>query len=140
MEHKRAWLYCRTAQPDDMKSLDYQLACVNDVAQKQGYIVVGSTTEYGVGLDLHRSGLEEVNQAVRDGLVDVVVVQNLSRIGRNVPALDKYRAMLAEYGVQLVSANEISSADWCEESTYYRSRLMGVLNEAIGMDLYSTDI
>ena len=118
MERKRAWLYCRTAKPDVVESLDYQLFCIRNLAKNQGYEIVGITKEYSNGKDMNRSGLSEVTTAAEKGRIDIVVVQNLSRIGRSNRTMSEYRGMLKAYGVELVSANEISMADTTEEWHY----------------------
>ena len=125
MERKRAWLYCRTAKPDDAGSLDYQLFCIRNLARSRGYEIVGETTEYETGRDMNRSGLLEVTSAVTNGHVDVVVVQNLSRIGRRSRDIIKYHSLLKEHGVEFVSVNEISMADAVEEWHYRIDELMG---------------
>ena len=58
MEHKRAWIYCRTAYPD---------ACA---------------------LALSRRGLAEVSGAVTAGKVDLLLVTDLSRLGRDAAGVD----------------------------------------------------
>ena len=124
MECKRAWLYCRTVKPDDVESLDYQLFCIRNLAKSKGYEIVGETTEYVNGKDMNRSGLREVTTAAINGCIDIVVVQNLSRIGRNSRTMSEYRGMLKEHGVELVSANEISVADAAEEWHYKLDMMM----------------
>ena len=124
MDRKRAWLYCRTVKPDDVESLDYQMFCISNLAKSQGYEIVGETTEYVNGKDMNRSGLREVTTAAINGCIDIVVVQNLSRIGRNSRTMSEYRGMLKEHGVELVSVNEISMADTTEEWHYKLDMLM----------------
>ena len=124
MDRKRAWLYCRTAKPDDVESLDYQLFCIRNLAKNQGYEIVGETAEYANGKDMNRSGLREVTAAAMGGRIDIVVVQNLSRIGRSSRTMNEYRGILKEYGVELVSVNEISMADAAEEWHYKLDVLM----------------
>ena len=124
MERKRVWLYCRTAKPDDVESLDYQLFCIRNQAKSKGYEIVGETTEYANGKDMNRSGLREVTTAAMGGLIDIVVVQNLSRISRSNRTMSEYRGMLKEHGVELVSVNEISMADTTEEWHYKLDMLM----------------
>ena len=124
MERKRAWLYCRTVKPDDVESLDYQLFCIRNLAKSKGYEIVGETTEYANGKDMNRSGLREVTTAAMDGRIDIVVVQNHSRIGGSSRIISAYRSMLKEHGVELVSVNEISMADAAEEWHYKLDMLM----------------
>lgn len=55
MEHKRAWIYCRTAYPDAC-ALAAQQASLEAYAEKQGFEIVGTTVEQASGLDLSRRG------------------------------------------------------------------------------------
>ena len=82
MESKRAWFYCRTAYPD-AHALVMQQRHLEAFAEKQGFEIVGTTAEQASGLDLSRRGLAEVSRAVNAGDVDLLLVTDLSRLGRN---------------------------------------------------------
>ena len=79
---ERAWIYCRVAYPD-MDMLETQKRSHIDYAQKNHFTIVGITAEQGSGLDLSRKGLMEVFDAVNDGKLDVLLVKDLARLGRN---------------------------------------------------------
>lgn len=131
MKHKkRAWLYIRTTHPDKADSPSRQIMCVRRFAREQGLTVVGETVAIENGRFLERDGLSKVSDAVDGGLVDMVVVQNPSRIARTSREMWKYRAWLRKNGVKLLSADEISDADVDEECAY----IVDVISDAIKRD------
>ena len=104
MEHKRAWIYCRVAYPDAF-ALSAQQADLEAYAEKQGFEVVGITVEQASGLDFSRRGLAEVSNAVDAGEVDLLLVTDLSRLGRDVVKADAYLRWLEDRFVEVVCAD-----------------------------------
>ena len=104
MEHKRAWIYCRVAYPD-AHALAAQQANLEAYAEKQGFEIVGTTVEQASGMDLSRRGLAEVSSAVSAGKVDLLLVANLSRLGRDVASVDAYLRWLEDQFVEVVCAD-----------------------------------
>ena len=104
MESKRAWIYCRTAYPD-AHALVMQQKHLETFAEKQGFEIVGTTTEQASGLDLSRRGLAEDARAVDAGDVDLLLVTDLSRLGRNLEKTDSYLRWLKDRSVDVVCAD-----------------------------------
>ena len=104
MEHKRTWIYCRVAYPD-AHALAVQQASLETFAEKQGFEIVGTTAEQASGLDFSRRGLAEVSNAVDAGKVDLLLVANLSRLGRDVVKTDAYLHWLEDRFVEVVCAD-----------------------------------
>ena len=104
MGHKRAWIYCRVAYPDAF-ALAAQQADLEAYAEKQGFEVVGITVEQASGLDFSRRGLAEVSNAVDAGEVDLLLLTNLSRLGRDVTSVDAYLRWLEDQFVEVVCAD-----------------------------------
>lgn len=104
MEHKRAWIYCRVAYPD-ANMLAVQQACLEVYAEKQGFEVVGTTAEQASGLDFSRKGLTEASSAVAAGELDLLLVANLSRLGRDMGKVDAYLRWLEDQFVEVVCAD-----------------------------------
>ena len=101
----RAFLYCRVAH-DDGFSLDAQATTLRHYASRAGYTIVGASSEQGNGLTLDRPALQEVTQAVLAGKVDVVLVQSISRIGREWLMTQEYIDLLTKNNVQLLCIKE----------------------------------
>ena len=77
----RAFLYCRVVR-DDSSALEHQQFLLQLYAKQAEYIIIGAADEYGSGFTLDRPALQKVTEAVVAGRVDVVIVHNLTRIGR----------------------------------------------------------
>ena len=69
------------------------------------YKVVGTTAEQASGLDFSRRGLAEVSGAVADGKIDLLLVADLSRLGRDVGRTDAYLRWLEDQFVEVVCAD-----------------------------------
>ena len=104
MKAKRTWIYCRTAYPD-AHALAVQQASLEAYAEVNGFEIVGTTAEQASGLDISRRGLAEVSNAVDAGEVDLLLVTDLSRLGRNVVKADAYLRWLEDRFVEVVCAD-----------------------------------
>ncbi len=104
MENKRTWIYCRVAYPD-AHALAVQQASLEAYAEASGFAVVGTTAEQASGLDFSRRGLAEVSGAVADGKIDLLLVANLSRLGRDAGKVDAYLRWLGDQFVEVVCAD-----------------------------------
>lgn len=103
--HKeRAWIYCRVATPDAF-TLKMQQKALNSYAENQLLEVVGTTAEQGNGLSLMRDGIAEISQAAEQGLMDVLLVADISRLGRNALEVRKYVHWLKNHGVLVACMN-----------------------------------
>lgn len=105
MEKMRVVLYCRVAH-DDGFSLEAQAVSLRRYAEKNRYTVVGVMAEHGNGLTLDRPALAEVTRAVCAGEVDLVLVNNLSRIGRRWGMTQSYIDLLTAHKVSLLCVSE----------------------------------
>lgn len=104
MENKRTWIYCRVAYPD-AHALAAQQTYLEAYAKEHGFEVVGTTIEQASGLDFFRRGLGEVSAAVAAGKVDILLVSNLSRLGRDLKKADIYLRWLEDQFVDVVCAD-----------------------------------
>lgn len=104
MACKRTWIYCRVAHPDAY-ALALQQAALEAYAEKQGFEVVGITAEQASGLDFSRRGLVEVSGAVAAGKVDLLLVADLSRLGRDTGKVDAYLCWLEDQFVEVICAD-----------------------------------
>ena len=97
----RAFLYCRVAHEDSF-ALEHQRFLLQLYAKQAGYTIIGTAAAQGSGLTLARPGVEKVTQAVLAGNVDVVLVHNLSRIGREWGMTKSYIDLLTRHKVKLL--------------------------------------
>ncbi len=82
----RAWLYYRLSRDEDteMNSLQNQRQILVDYAEQNGYDIVGESFDDNVsGMTFNRKGLGQLDTAVDEGKIDIVLVKDLSRLGRH---------------------------------------------------------
>ena len=104
MEKQRAWIYCRVAHPD-AHALAVQQASLEAYAEANGFEIVGTTAEQASGLDFSRRGLAEVSGAAAAGEIDLLLVADLSRLGRDLMKVDAYLRWLEDQFVEVVCAD-----------------------------------
>ena len=103
MDQKRTWIYCRIAHsgPDSVDVLAGQRLQLETYAKKHGLEIVGSSSDIGSGLTLDRPGLLDFLDAVEDESVDVLLLLNLARLGRNINTVVQYWNLLRGRGVHV---------------------------------------
>ena len=104
MKGKRTWIYCRVAHPAAWE-LTVQQRSLEAYAQKQGLEIIGITTEHASGLNFSRRGLTEVSEVVSAGIVDLLLVKDLSRLGRDIAKTHAYLRWLEDHFVEVICAD-----------------------------------
>ena len=111
----RAWLYYRLSRDEDqeMNSLHNQRQILVDYAEQHGYEIVGESFDDNVtGMTFNREGIGKIEDAVESGLVDTILVKDLSRLGRHRTQTAIFIDYLGENNVNVISVTEgINSAD-----------------------------
>lgn len=105
----RVWLYGRLSNDDDaeMNSLENQLEIVRTFASDKGYRIVGESYDDNVsGMRFDRKGLNQVTQVVDAGIIDAVIVKDLSRLGRHQMQTALFIDYLRQCGVAVISVTE----------------------------------
>ena len=74
-------------------------------AETHGFEIVGTTAEQASGLDFSRRGLAEVSGAVAAGEVDLLLVAELSCLGRDIVKTDTSLRWLEDQFVEVVCAD-----------------------------------
>jgi len=106
-QKKRAWLYCRIDAPEDAHGiLKTQKKELLDYAEQMGFEVVGASEDLDSGLVYDCPGLAECMKAASDEKADVLIVKNLSRIGRDTAQTLEFLHGLDQLGVKLYSPME----------------------------------
>lgn len=108
MEYKnRAWVYCRIDAPEDTHgALKNQRKQLMDYADQMGFEVVGCSEDMASGLEFDRSGLKRFLDAAGNGGVDILIVHDLSRIGRDTCEAVRFLNRLEQMGVSIYSPLE----------------------------------
>ena len=106
-QEKRAWVYCRIDAPEDTHgALKNQRKLLMDYAEQMGFVVAWCSEDFGSGADFERPGWKRAAKAVQEGNIDVLVVQNISRIGRDTCRIMEYLEKLRQSGIDVYSPME----------------------------------
>ncbi len=108
MEQKKAWIYCRVAHngPDSTELLAAQRSRLEAYAKEHGFKVVGTSGDIASGLKFdYRPGLLEFHNGAVDGDVDILLVYDLSRLGRDLDRTLQYWYLLRDLAISVHTAN-----------------------------------
>lgn len=107
----RAWIYCRTAEPNAF-ALRRQQEELTAFAKDNHYEVVGCTAKQETGTTMVRSGMAEITNAVLQGEMDILLVLNATRLGRDIWNTLEYVGWLGKHNVKVVCLNgELSNRE-----------------------------
>lgn len=132
----RVWLYARLSNDDDpaQNSLQNQQEICRAFAEKQGWMIVGSSTDDNIsGMNFSRRGLDILTAAVQAKQVDAVLVKDLSRLGRHRTQTALFIDFLRQQQVRVISVTE-GVDTFCEEDDLMIG-VRGLMN-----DYYAKDI
>ena len=133
---KRAWLYFRLSRDEDQEqnSLQNQRQILVDYAEKNGYKVVGESFDDNVtGMTFERDGILKIEEAVDKGMIDTVLVKDMSRLGRHRTQTALFLDYLTGNNVNMISVTE--GIDSFNENDDLIIGLKQIVN-----DLYCKDI
>ncbi len=110
----KAWLYYRLSRDEDqeMNSLQNQRQILVDYAEQNGHEIVGESFDDNVsGMTFNRKGLGELEDAVDEGAIEVVLVKDLSRLGRHRTQTELFIDHLRQNKVKVISVTENIDTD-----------------------------
>jgi len=107
MDKKSAWIYCRIDAPEDTHGvLKGQYERLETYAAQMGFTVVGSSQDVGSGLNFNRPGLQAVLQAAKAGSFLILLVDSVSRIGRDMAKTMNFIQTMNSCGIRIYSPLE----------------------------------
>ena len=107
MDQKSAWIYCRIDAPEDTHgALKGQYERLETYATQMGFIVVGSSQDLGSGLNFERPGLQVALEAAKAGSFQVLLVDSVSRIGRDMVKAVKFIQTISDCNISIYSPME----------------------------------
>lgn len=107
---KKAYIYCRVASPENVHfHLTRQEQQLREYAEKQGFEIVGLAAECGSSTRINRE-LEKILSSQTQ--YDVLLCQDISRLGRSMPVLHKVLTKLFSRGA------------WCQDIQSQKYRFM----------------
>lgn len=98
-------VYCRVACKDE-QGLAAQIESVQRYAKEAGHTVIGTYAEHGSGMTLERPALQALNQAILMDKPEMVVMRDISRIGRSPFLIEGYIGWLKKHKVNLLCIND----------------------------------
>lgn len=105
----KVWLYYRLSRDEDeeLNSLMNQRKIIYDYAVSQGHEIVGESFDDNVsGMHFNREGINKIYEVVDAGLIEAVIVKDLSRLGRHRTQTALFIDYLRENNVRVLSATE----------------------------------
>lgn len=107
MDKKSAWIYCRIDAPEDTHgALKGQYERLETYAAQMGFTVIGSSQDLGSGLHFYRPGLQAILEAAKVGSFQVVLVDSVSRIGRDMAKTTEFIQTISDCGISIYSPME----------------------------------
>ena len=131
----RVWLYYRLSRDEDKQfnSLKNQYSIIESYALNNGHTIVGSSFDDNVsGMHFNRAGIDELTEAVENGMIDAVIVKDLSRLGRHKTQTALYIDYLRQNNVRVLSATE--SIDTFNEADDLIIGFKGLMNDFYARD------
>ena len=108
MGQKKAWIYCRVAHngPDSAEALAAQRNRLESYAKEHDFEIVGVSSDIASGLTFeNRPGLLEFHTEAVDGDVDILLLCDLARLGRDLDRNLQYWYLLRDLDVSIHTAN-----------------------------------
>lgn len=128
--------YARLSREDtkDRNSLPNQKGIIKDYAEIRGYDLIDIIEDDGIsGMTFDRDGISILKDLIDANLVDIIIVKDLSRIGRH----KTYSALFIEYAnennVRILSATE--NIDTANENDDILIGFKQIINEQYSKDL-----
>ncbi|WRS26972.1 recombinase family protein [Oscillospiraceae bacterium MB08-C2-2] len=107
MDQKSAWIYCRIDAPEDVHgTLKGQYERLETYAAQMDFTVIGSSQDLGSGLNFNRPGLQAVLEAAKAGSFQVLLVDSVSRIGRDTAKTIEFIQTISGCGISIYSPLE----------------------------------
>lgn len=131
----KVWLYYRLSRDEDeeLNSLMNQRKIIYNYAVSQGHEIVGESFDDNVsGMHFNREGINKIYEVVDAGLIEAVIVKDLSRLGRHRTQTALFIDYLRENNVRVLSATE--NIDTFNENDDLVIGFKGLLNDFYARD------
>ena len=132
----RIWIYYRLSRDDDkeMNSLKNQRQILMDYIEKNGHQFAGESFDDNVsGMTFERNGIEEIYQAAAEHRMDVVLVKDLSRLGREKIQTAMFIEYLRSHNVRVISVTD--NTDSFNEDDEFRMDMNQFINHMYARDV-----
>lgn len=131
----RVWLYYRLSRDEDEEynSLNNQRSIIENYALSNGHEIVGESFDDNVsGMHFNREGIDRIYEAVENGVMDAIVVKDLSRLGRHRTQTELFIEYLKSHNIRVLSATE--NIDTFNENDDLLIGIKGLVNDFYAKD------
>ena len=133
--NKRAGLYCRLSKDDERTgeslSIENQKRILEKYALDNGFEIIDTYIDDGyTGTNFSRPGVQRLLEDAKNGRIDVIIVKDLSRFGRNYIEVGQYTDYIfPTYNIRFIAVSDnVDSAD-DENRGLDMAPIMNVFNE-----------
>ncbi len=108
LEKNRAWMYCRVGHSGESSAgvLKMQEISMESYAAHNGLTITARTFDVGSGVTMDRPSLHKIKRAATGRKIDVLLLFDLSRLGRDMEQVRQYWRFLRENNVRICTATE----------------------------------
>lgn len=126
----KVWIYCRS-------SLENQIAMqkkkCKEYAKEKEWEVVGTTEDKESGLIFNREALQGILKAAKQHKMDILLMQDISRLGRELRSTTEYIEQLNKYNVEVYTIDlgiiEPPAEKILEKVAAYREKRVNEFNK-----------
>ncbi len=136
MQAWRIWIYYRLSRDEDkeMNSLKNQRRILMDYIEREGHIFVGESYDDNVsGMTFQRNGIDEICKAAKEHKMDVVLVKDLSRLGREKIQTSMFIEYLRSKGIRVISITD--NTDSFNTDDGFRMEMSQFMNHMYARDV-----
>ncbi|AAK79200.1 DNA invertase Pin-like site-specific DNA recombinase [Clostridium acetobutylicum] len=133
---KKVYGYVRLSRDEDKEqaSLENQKQIIRTYAKNNGYILVKIFEDDNVsGMTFDREGLNELKEVIENGNIDILLVKDLSRIGRHKAYSALFMEELRSKKIKVISIAE--NLDNMDENNDILIGFKQILNEQYAKDI-----
>ena len=132
----RIWIYYRLSRDDDkeMNSLKNQRQILMDYIERNGHLFAGESFDDNVsGMTFEREGIEKIYEAAAEHKMDVVLVKDLSRLGREKIQTAMFIEYLRSHNIRVISVTD--NTDSFNEDDEFRMDMNQFINHMYARDV-----
>ena len=134
-QNKKAGLYYRLSQEDERAgeslSIENQKKILEKYAHENGFEIVDEYIDDGwSGTNFNRPGVQRLLEDAKNGRINVIIVKDLSRFGRNYIEVGQYTDYLfPTYNIRFIAVGDNVDSATTENTGMDMTPIMNVFNE-----------
>ena len=135
IQNKKAGLYYRLSQEDERAgeslSIENQKKILEKYARENGFEIIDEYIDDGwSGTNFNRPGVQRLLEDAKNGRINVIIVKDLSRFGRNYIEVGQYTDYLfPTYNIRFIAVGDNVDSAVTENTGMDMTPIMNVFNE-----------